>query len=381
MSLRSLQLTNLLSFGPDSQPIELGPLNVLIGPNGSGKSNLIEALSLLQAAPTELAQATRTGGGVTHWLWKGAEAPPVAKIRADVALPRSSPVIYELAFSAQLQRFKLNHERIYRLDAKGKNELILFDGTKIRDKQGTFVPVGNGFNVGESVLSQRKDPNRYPDLTKLANLFLRITLYRDWRFGRDTPPRRPQPADLPNSILSNDGQNLGLILNRIRGVPAAKAKLLQNLEFIYEGVKGVDVHVEGGTVQVFLHEHRWTVPATRISDGTMKWLCLLAILLNPASYQRIVCIEEPELGLHPDLIPSLADLLREASGRMQLIVTTHSDLLVDALTETPEVVIVCEKVEGSTAMQRLTRAKLSAWLKKYSLGDLWRKGEIGGNRW
>lgn len=87
------------------------------------------------------------------------------------------------------------------------------------------------------------------------------------------------------------------------------------------------------------------------------------------------------MGLHPDLMPRLADLLRDASKRMQLIVTTHSDVLVDALTATPEAIIVCEKVEGATTTRRLSQSALSEWLQKYSLGELWRSGEIGGNRW
>ena len=88
-------------------------------------------------------------------------------------------------------------------------------------------------------------------------------------------------------------------------------------------------------------------PATRLSDGTLRWLALLVILLNPTP-APVTCIDEPELGLHPDAIHTLADLLVEASTRTQLVVTTHSDALLDAFTDTPEVVCVCEKVEGST---------------------------------
>ena len=93
------------------------------------------------------------------------------------------------------------------------------------------------------------------------------------------------------------------------------------------------------------------------------------------------CTREPELGLHPDLIPALAKLLRAASERMQLVVTTHSDALVDALTDIPEAVVVCEQVDGMTQCRRLDKKKLKEWLKKYSLGALWRSGELGGNRW
>jgi predicted ATPase len=81
------------------------------------------------------------------------------------------------------------------------------------------------------------------------------------------------------------------------------------------------------------------------------------------------------------MLPGLADLLIEASHRMQLIVTTHSDALVDGLTEVPEAVVVCEKRDGSTEMSRRGKDELAAWLKDYGLGQLWRRGEIGGNRW
>ena len=95
----------------------------------------------------------------------------------------------------------------------------------------------------------------------------------------------------------------------------------------------------------------------------------------------VTCIEEPEIGLHPDIIPEIADLLVEASSRTQLIITTHSDVLVDALTEVPESVVVCEKQGAATNLRRLDRKALEPWLERYQLGELWSKGEIGGNRW
>ena len=73
--------------------------------------------------------------------------------------------------------------------------------------------------------------------------------------------------------------------------------------------------------------------------------------------------------------------MREASERCQLIVTTHSDVLVDALTDIPESVVVCEKKEGQTTMRRLEKDALSEWLERYQLGQLWASGSIGGNRW
>ena len=122
------------------------------------------------------------------------------------------------------------------------------------------------------------------------------------------------------------------------------------------------------------------IPATRLSDGTLRYLCLLAILCDPDP-PPLICIEEPELGLHPDVLPKLADHLLAASRRTQLIVTTHSDVLVDAMSEQPESVVVCEKHHGATAMTRLAADDLQVWLQKYRLGELWIRGELGGTRW
>jgi predicted ATPase len=121
-------------------------------------------------------------------------------------------------------------------------------------------------------------------------------------------------------------------------------------------------------------------PAERLSDGTLRWLNLLIVLLDPTP-PPVICIEEPELGLHPDMIPTLSDLLRDASTRTQLILTTHSRTLVECFSDDPESVCVCEKFQGATEIKRLEADYLKVWLEKYSLGQLWSSGEIGGNRW
>jgi predicted ATPase len=236
------------------------------------------------------------------------------------------------------------------------------------------------FDMSQSIIGQRRDPEIYPEITRLADEYERTRLYREWSFGRNTVFREPQRADLRNDRLEEDFSNLGLFLNRLRRHSKAKRALLSQLHNLYEGLTDFDVSVEGGTVQVFFTEGDFTIPATRLSDGSLRYLCLLAILCDPDP-PPLIAIEEPELGLHPDLMPKLADLLREASQRCQLIVTTHSDILVDALTEQPSAVVVCEKHEGQTTMRRLAADELAPWLEKYRLGELWTRGQIGGNRW
>jgi predicted ATPase len=115
-----------------------------------------------------------------------------------------------------------------------------------------------------------------------------------------------------------------------------------------------------------------------LSDGTIRFIALLAILLQPEP-APLICLEEPELGLHPDAIALTAELLTEASRRTQLVVTTQSDVLVSALTEQTESVLVCEFSAPGTTLHRLDAEKLRFWLEKYRLGEVWRMGELGGN--
>lgn len=384
--LDELTPRNLLSFGPDSAPVPLSALNVMIGPNGSGKSNFIEALSLLRSAPAELAVPVREGGGVRDWLWKGAPSPITATLEAVIRQPPERPLRYRLSFAEAGARLEITDERIEsakRLDHHKKPYFYFGyeQGRPMLNVKGQVRQLRREeVDPQRSILAQRKDPDHYPEVTYLGEVFGRIRIYREWAFGRYTPPRLPQPADLPNDYLLEDGRNLGLVLNRFQREPVVKASLIEHLQRLYNGVDDFVVILEGGTVQVFLQEGKWTVPATRLSDGTLRYLALLAILCHPTP-PPVVCIEEPELGLHPDILPHLATLLREASTRMQLIVTTHSDILVDALTEDPDAVIVCEKHDGATCLRRLDARKLRPWLERYRLGDLWTRGELGGTRW
>jgi predicted ATPase len=236
--------------------------------------------------------------------------------------------------------------------------------------------------LDQSIVSQRKDPDQYPEVTYLGSEYAKIRLFREWNLGRNTQPRRPQPTDLASDFLREDAANIALVLNDLEHRSNLRASLVDRLKDADESIVDFSTKVQGGTIQLYLHYSglRSPVPATRLSDGTVRYLCLLAVLCHPEP-PPLVCLEEPELGLHPDLLPRLADLLVAASHRMQLIVTTHSDVLVDGFTQVPEAVVICEKRNGSTTMSRRTGPELTSWLKDYGLGQLWRRGEIGGNRW
>ena len=384
--LREITLRNFLSFGPDTPPIELRSLNVLIGANGSGKSNLIEAIAFLRAAPTEFQAVTRQGGGVTEWVWKGS---PNAD--ASISAVMNGPdigqrIAHNIGFRAEDRVFQLAAETI---EVHPYSEEDIAKHFAAANKHSSYKFTGEGFrhssmkgqlDPNASMLALFRDPERYPALTYLVEQYSKIRIYRDWQFGRKSVLRTAQQADLRTETLEEDYSNLALFLNRLRRYPETKKTVLKYLRDLYDGVDDFDVSVIGGSVQIFLTEGDFTIPASRLSDGTLRYLSLIAILCDPTP-PPLLCIEEPEMGLHTDLLPKIANLLRDAAERTQLIVTTHSDMLIDALTKYPEVVMVCEKHNHQTEIKRLDADDLAVWLKDYSLGNLWTSGHLGGTRW
>ncbi|NOQ34859.1 MAG: AAA family ATPase [Methylococcaceae bacterium] len=372
--LKELKLTNLLSFGSETKITFNEGLNVLIGANGSGKSNLIEVISLLQAMPKDLTQVIRGGGGIQEWLWKG-EQNPIAKIETVIENTDETlaPFRHTFKFCAdgyQIEVINESIEKIY-LHAAAASSYPYYKYTRKKNQENKTY---------QSVLIQRQDPDNYPEIAYISSCFQKIRFYREWQFGRNSILRNPQRADLPNDFLDEDAGNLGLILSSFRRNSEVKRKLLESLKLFYENIEDFEVIVQGGYVQVFFEENGFTIPATRLSDGTLRYLSLLAILLHPEP-PTLICIEEPELGLHPDILPTLVDLLKEAAQKTQIIITTHSTDLIDDLTDMPEAVLVFDKEQGSTSVNRLNKEDLKEWLDKYRLGELWSRGHIGGNRW
>ena len=396
--IRTIRLQNILSYGPDTPEISLESLNVLIGPNASGKSNLIDTLAILKAAPGNLPEPIRRGGGTREWLWKGRDNPIPATLEVTVDYPITSmPIRYRLAFAEIRNRFQLWDEVIederptaddspptfyYRY---GKGHPAIKHRTESVAVGDPLVPrrlKREHLHPEKSILSQRRDPDSYPELTYLADRLDRIGLYRQWSSGPDSTYRETQRADLPQGGLLEDGSNLGLVLNNLLNRPPVKRELMERLRVFYPHIEDILTPIIGGRIEVAFHEKglQHPVPATRLSDGSLRYIFLLAVLCHPEPH-LVTCIEEPELDMHPDIIPEIAELLIEASSRTQLIVTTHSDVLIDALSHVPESVIVCEKPGVTTHLQRLDGKELRPWLERYRLGELWSKGQIGGKRW
>ncbi len=391
--IKRLRMSGLLSFPPDMESFELQPLNVLIGPNASGKTNLIEVLELLRAAPGDFAAAIRDGGGALEWLWKGSgwKSPLAPTLEVETGSYRGvkGPLKYRLSFRVMGLEASIQEEVIEEAGPQGEGQHSYYKfrqgrpviNIRVRthgeETEERTLPL-NENSLDQPVLAQRRDPDLYPELSWLAWQFGSIQSFREWSFGRYSAIRQPQRADLQGQWLLPDSSNLALVLNQIEHMSGPVFN--EHLKRFFPRFERMSTAISGGTVQFYLHESGFhlPIPSTRLSDGTLRFIALLATLLSPHP-PPLVCIEEPELGLHPDAVAMLADLLVDASKRMQLVVTTHSDALVSALTDQPASIVACERPGAGTELRRLDPEKLAGWLSEYRLGDLWRMGELGAN--
>lgn len=234
----------------------------------------------------------------------------------------------------------------------------------------------------ESVLARFKSPIDETPITEVGVYFEQIKIFREFRTGPASLARSGISTSVPKDFLWEGADNLALVLHEMDFL-GAHDRIREYLQRFCERFEDVKVRVGEGLARTFLKETGLSdmLSGVRMSDGTLKFLCLLAVLFHPKP-APLVCIEEPELGLHPDALRLVAEVLVEASERTQLIITTHSEALVDALSDRPESVLVCERdFDNGTQFKRLAAGKLDEWLEHYTLGELWRKGEIGGGRW
>ena len=395
--LRSLKINNLLSFGPDSPAMEFGPLNVIIGPNGSGKSNLFDVLALLKNAPGEFDKPIRESGcPLSEWLWKReTDKKDHSKIEVMVSNYR-----HFILFCEKEKLLNIVDEHIENCEQPGKLEYYGKDTYRDKYYASSYVtqlppslPVlpdrlPRWFNSDEernnypnlSALSRFSGKGTFPELAKLSENYQSIYIYNNWTFGRKSPLRFPQLAYQPNKWLNEDGSNFYVVLKKIKEDKESHSRYLEFLKQLYEDVDDYEIVQLDHLISIKLVEGENRILASRLSDGTLRYMMLLAVLCDPEP-PPLICIEEPEMGLHPDLIMVMGNALKYASERTQVIATTHSVRLVDCFNDSPEVIQVCEKHDGSTIIERLDPEYLKPWLEKYRLGELWTRGGIGGNRW
>lgn len=383
--IEKIKLRNILSFGDKGEEIELQPLNIIIGQNASGKSNLVDVIKLLSNVPLTrgISNFISKNGGINEWIWKGKKTEEITEITVGTyyEVDDDKAITYSLSLEERGQRIIIENEII---ESDALNRVIKRKNLiKLKSKKSLL----DNSSYEESILSIKKffdDEN--PDARLVANsliiMLLEPIFFVDLETNRNSEIRKPKLPDAPNDFLEEDGSNLALVLNDLEYRGDTKDKIVENLKNFNPRIKDYSIRILGGTVQLFIREEGLEKPisAMRLSDGTLRYLCLLAILCHPEP-PPLICIEEPETGLHPDILPTIAELMKEASQRTQLIVTTHSDILVSAFSDMPEAVLVCEKDEDGTHFKRLNEEELKIWMEEYTdLGEIWLRGGIGGTR-
>jgi len=401
--IQSLKIKNLLSFGSEGVEVDLKPLNIIIGLNGAGKSNLIEAIGLLQAAPKSLADAIAGGGGVQKWLWKGTENPPIAEIEALVVNPEYYiPLRYQLSFEPYKENdFQIKKEYLEDAKVRDPNANRVYFYYRYEEGQPPVINVAgesqerhlkrDEADAIQSVLQQRQDRDLYPELSYLSKQFADVRLYRYWNFKPNEAPRKPQSYRQLEPFLEENGSNLAGVLNELNNIKSKRRNFLnieKNLKSFNNRFESIQVKHYGTTLELFIKEQGlWdAIPAVRLSEGTLRYLCLLAILCHPDP-PPLICLEDPETGLHPDQMPALAELIIKASEKTQIIITTQSDMFLSSFTDAylndltaSKSLIVCEHDEKGSHLRQWSREELKDGLEEDSLGGLWMRGLLGGVR-
>lgn len=357
-------------------------LMVLIGANGVGKTSLLDAFSLLSASAAGGLNSTLSGlGGVTSLLTRSQGADAVS-LQVDMDVPGFPPLEYEIELSPKGAGYAISREVLSQL-WEGHTEpfkhIDSSDGEiryyKTEDKH--LVRPDWEHNSLETSLSQVPKMFRQPE--ELRRILGSATQYHVLEVGTRAPVKLPQqmkPASLPGA----DGEDLVPYLYYLReGDPDRFESIVDSLKAAFRDFESLSFPpVAAGMLTMTWKDKNFPKPLymQELSEGTLRFLWLASLLQSPG-LSTITMIDEPEVSLHPELLSLLADLMREAAQRTQLVVATHSDRLIRFLE--PEEVVVMDIDDGGFATATWADTlDLDEWLAEYSLDEVWRLGRMGG---
>lgn len=341
--------------------LPLTQVNIITGPNGCGKSNLYHSMLLIAKAATgQLSQTLAMEGGMPSVLWAG-ERKQVTRTKKPVRMSlgmRGEEYSYELICGLPPGV----PPSLFDLDPQIKEEYVWHG--KIRRKATTFLERKAGtawvldqnnklnsypaaLNEWESVLSQLLEPHLYPELSSLRHQMSQWRFYHQFRTDADSPIRQPQ-VGVRTPVLSNHGHDLAAALQTIIEIGDEEA-LHEAIDQAFPGAR-LTVACDAARFSVALHTPgiKRAFTSQELSDGTLRYLCLVAALLSPRP-PMLLALNEPETSLHPDLMIPLANLLAHSAQFSQLWVTTHSQRLAKAVAENcNEEPIKLQMVNGET---------------------------------
>jgi predicted ATPase len=334
--------------------LSLGALNLVTGPNGSGKSNLYRAVRLLaDIAQGRVIQSLAAEGGLLSTLWAGPESFSRAMKTGEQPVQgtvRKASISLKLGFSSQNYGYAIDlglsqpsssqfaRDPVIKVENQWLGETLSRSNVfairhgpsvRIRNKAGAWRQVMQHLAPFDSMMTHCSDPRDAPEL-----LFLRERM-RDWRFydhfdtGRDAPARRPQ-IGTHTPVLGSDGADLAAAMQTIFeiGNPVALDSAISDA---FPECR-IEVAVSDGYFELQMTQRGLlrALKAAELSDGTLRYLLLVAALLSPRPPELMI-LNEPETSLHPDLLPPLARLIAQASERSQILVASHAAALLSGL--------------------------------------------------
>lgn len=349
--------------------LQLSQLNVLVGANGSGKSNLISFFEFLSFLTNKtLGVYVSNKGG------------------ADILLHAGKEIANQIACEINF--------RIFRLNTPNESD---FDGYKMTlnhsetnalyfsDEQ-TYFRYGNRGDsqiewhslYNTSSETRLSSDNRSNQTTQTI-----LAAMKNWKFFHfhDTSFRAKMkfPSDLNDAgYLRTNGENIAAFLYNI------ELKHNEVFEQICETIRLVAPFFErfvlepdenNRVVLKWCDEYGHIMMPSQFSDGTIRFICLVALLLQP-SPPDFICMDEPELGLHPYAIEILTSLIKECSTKSQLLISSQSPSLLDFFE--PNNIIVSEHQNGESSFCRLDNESLKHWMEEFSLGEAWKSNAFGG---
>lgn len=330
--------------------IELRGLNVLIGANGAGKSNLLGVIQLLSdLLARQLRMHVARRGGANALLHFGRKRTPQLRIAGR---QEAAPSFH------------------FVLEATPGDALSIVD---------EWIDLGEGFDDIAPVPDAPYEPEISTALEARGESFATVYHFNDT--GPSSSLKTKQPVD-DNRTLRADGKNLAALLYGLKQrAPQSYRDIVESVQAVAPFFRDFALRPDALNPSVIQleWEHREAPDdyfnADSLSDGTLRFICLVTLLLQP-DRPSLILLDEPELGLHPAAIVHIAELLRMASKTTQILVTTQSVTLLDQFA--PGDILVAERQGEESSFRRLDEASLAGWLEDYTLGQLWLKNVLGG---
>jgi predicted ATPase len=371
-----------------------GKLNLVVGPNGSGKSNLLRLLELISnVAKGKLGATLTDSSGIVPLLWNHQAPSFYWKLRLDPVDPGRDQLQDALTLECELQ--SIPHTSSYQIVKDTLGNWVKFDHglekspywiyqrdvrrAMVYDQQASNLVRFDEPDANESLLPQISDARTNPIPTHTRRFLEGWRVYHDVHVERGSAMRSPATTQYVK-LVEPDGSNLVSVLHTLytsdrafkrqinEGMRAGFGDQFEELVFQPAAAQQIQLAVQWRSSKE-PHSGR------DLSDGTLRFLFLLTVLASPEP-ATLIAIDEPETGLHPSMLPILAEYAAEAAERTQVIITSHSPVLLDAFSEVAPHVTLLHWGEGHTQFFPLTQEILTKWLEKYRLGELFTSGEL-----